>query len=1027
MSTLAVADPAPAGAQLPSKSAIAAAWLLGLLLLGGVVAVALHHGEISEFVRLLREIRPHWILLAVSLQTLSFMCASAVWQVALAYEGQDCRLGAIVRVMLIMLFANQAFPSAGLAGSLVAVRTLGRRRIPAALVVGAIVVGAVTTYAAYAIAVGVSIVLLRSYYAVNLTLLLAGAALAALVVAVPVGTIWFRTSLAPRFRSHVAARHPLASFLDVLASAPVDVLRQAGLWERELLLQFAGIALDSATLFVLLSAVGELPSPIVVFGSFVMASAVGNSVPLPAGVGAFEGSMVMLLRLGGTPIEAALAGTLLFRGLTVWLPMIPGFWYARQELPRRLSGVKRSRGIALVLLLIAAALALASRSPASPDGSLPLSILAYHRFGATVTDSTTVKTTTFRAQLEYLRQHRYRVVPLRTIVDSLAHATPGSSPIAPSVAITVDDGHESVFTDMLPLVREYGIPVTLFVYPSAISNAPYAMTWTQLDELRRTGLFDIQSHTYWHPNFKTEKRRLAADAYERFAIAQLRQPRDVLKQRLGIDATFVAWPFGIYDQELIALARQTGYVAGFSIDRRFVSAHDAVMALPRFVVTNGATGRAFAAMLPPETRGTAPEALVSGRTVDALTRAPVADAIVTAGDTTVRSNSTGAFSVAPGKATVLRVRAQGYARIDVAVSDFNRSREILLRRFVPKALYLSVYGIGSKPLRTAAMQLLESTELNAVVIDMKGDRGIVPYRSAVPLASEIGAQKVLTIDNLPELVASLHRAGVYTIARIVLFKDNLLAGSRPSLAVRRSDGSIFRDREHLAWANPFNRDVWAYNIALAVESARAGFDEIQFDYARLPDAKGLKYDVPWTESNREAAIEGFLSEARGALVPYNVFLAVDVFGYVCWNTDDTRIGQKVERLAGIVDYVSPMLYPSSFQYGIPGYRNPVQHPYEIVRLSLEQARKRTQLSPLHFRPWLQAFRDYAFGGAPFTAGEVRRQIAAAEDFGSAGWMLWNPHNRYSDSDLTVTTEAASDTGSLSGTCSRSRAVPRPSL
>jgi hypothetical protein len=158
--------------------------------------------------------------------------------------------------------------------------------------------------------------------------------------------------------------------------------------------------------------------------------------------------------------------------------------------------------------------------------------------------------------------------------------------------------------------------------------------------------------------------------------------------------------------------------------------------------------------------------------------------------------------------------------------------------------------------------------------------------------------------------------------------------------------------------------------------------------------------APWTEQNREAAIEGFLTEARKVLTPFNVFLAADVFGYVWWNRDDTRIGQRLDHLADIVDYVSPMLYPSSFQFGIPGYRNPVEHPYQIVRLSLEQARERTGRRPERFRPWLQAFRDYAFGGRAFTAADVRAQIKAAEEFGADGWMIWNPQNQYSAADFT---------------------------
>jgi hypothetical protein len=391
---------------------------------------------------------------------------------------------------------------------------------------------------------------------------------------------------------------------------------------------------------------------------------------------------------------------------------------------------------------------------------------------------------------------------------------------------------------------------------------------------------------------------------------------------------------------------------------------------------------------------------ISGRVLDAVTRTPIADAVVTVGDNGVRSDSHGVFIVDVLEAAVLRFRAQGYLRADVPVQRLRApDAHVPLQPFRPRALYLSVYGVGDKGLRSAALELLETTELNALVIDVKGDRGIVPYRSAIPLATDIGAQRVITIGDLRELVASLRDRGVYTIARIVVFKDNLLASGRPALAVRRRNGSVFRDREGLAWANPYGRDVWHYNIGVAMEAARAGFDEIQFDYARLPDATGLVYDTAWTEQNRGAAVEGFLEAARRMLTPFNVFLAVDIFGYVCWNLDDTGIGQKLERLAGIADYVSPMLYPSSFQFGIPGHRQPVEHPYQIVRLSLERARERTALPPVRFRPWLQAFRDYAFGGRPFTATEIRSQIDAAEDFGADGWMLWNPRNQYSAAGL----------------------------
>jgi hypothetical protein len=193
----------------------------------------------------------------------------------------------------------------------------------------------------------------------------------------------------------------------------------------------------------------------------------------------------------------------------------------------------------------------------------------------------------------------------------------------------------------------------------------------------------------------------------------------------------------------------------------------------------------------------------------------------------------------------------------------------------------------------------------------------------------------------------------------------------------------------------FCPEVQRYNIDLAVDSAKAGFDEIQFDYVRFPDAKGVEFSQPNTEDSRSKTITAFLSDAREKLIPYNVFLAADVFGYICWNKGDTGIGQRINDLMAPLDYISPMLYPSGFMYGIPNYRNPMEHPYEIVRFSLDRAKERTGLDPIRFRPWLQAFADYAFDKRQFTEKEIQAQITAAQSFGADGWLLWNPRNVYS--------------------------------
>src|SRR4029453_12579211 len=173
-----------------------------------------------------------------------------------------------------------------------------------------------------------------------------------------------------------------------------------------------------------------------------------------------------------------------------------------------LSSVAAVAALAIALLVLPEGSA--AHQPKAPV-ALEASILLYHRFGSVVHDSMTVRTGTFRTQLEYLKEHKFPIVPLRTLVNYLLGK--GPAPPARAVVITVDDGHASVFTEMLPLVREYRVPVTPLIYPSAISNASYAMKWDQLAELSHTGLVDIQSHTYWHPNFKTEKKRLSPDAY----------------------------------------------------------------------------------------------------------------------------------------------------------------------------------------------------------------------------------------------------------------------------------------------------------------------------------------------------------------------------------------------------------------------------------------------------------------------------------------------------------------------------------
>ena len=231
---------------------------------------------------------------------------------------------------------------------------------------------------------------------------------------------------------------------------------------------------------------------------------------------------------------------------------------------------------------------------ADPAG-VQVPILLYHRFGPVVADGMTVTNAVFESHLTYLRDNGYTVIPLRQLVDY--YLRKGPPPPSRSVVIVADDGHRSVYTDMYPLARKYHIPVTLFIYPSAISNASYAMTWDQLRELKKSGLFDFQSHTYWHPNFKRDKKKLSPSEYERSVEMQLRKSKGRLEKELGVKVDMLAWPFGLYDEELIGKASASGYVAAFTIERHHTSASDNLMTLPRYLMINADKGKTFEAIL----------------------------------------------------------------------------------------------------------------------------------------------------------------------------------------------------------------------------------------------------------------------------------------------------------------------------------------------------------------------------------------------------------------------------------------------
>ncbi|MBU5612695.1 polysaccharide deacetylase family protein [Geomonas azotofigens] len=263
----------------------------------------------------------------------------------------------------------------------------------------------------------------------------------------------------------------------------------------------------------------------------------------------------------------------------------------------------------LLLLLAVALLAVPgaqattpAAKPAQPAASqgVNVPILLYHRFGPTVADGMTIKTSVFEEHLKYLRDNGYTVIPLKKLVDY--YLKKGPAPAPKSVVIVEDDAHKSVYSDMLPLAKKYNVPVTVFVYPSAISNAKYAMTWEQLKTLQKNG-FDIQSHTFWHPNFKRDKKKMAPAEFEKSVQIQLKKSKARLEEKLGTKVDLLAWPFGIYDDYLLKKAAEAGYVATFTIEAHHAGPSDVAMKLPRYLLINADQGKSFARIV----EGTAPK------------------------------------------------------------------------------------------------------------------------------------------------------------------------------------------------------------------------------------------------------------------------------------------------------------------------------------------------------------------------------------------------------------------------------------
>ena len=317
-----------------------------------------------------------------------------------------------------------------------------------------------------------------------------------------------------------------------------------------------------------------------------------------------------------------------------------------------------------------------------------------------------------------------------------------------------------------------------------------------------------------------------------------------------------------------------------------------------------------------------------------------------------------------------------------------------------RGLYVNRWvALGSKLNRL--IEVARTTEINALVIDVKDDRGFVLYRSRVPLAREIGADTAdghwMSATRLRAVLDTMTAHGIYPIARIVVAKDPLLAEKKLDLAIKRkSDLKSWLDKNGKPWLDPHQPAVWQYAADLAREAYDLGFSEVQFDYVRFPDEKRLVTETVYPLANgrvRAQVIREKLGFLRKTLKPHGIRVTADVFGLTATDTTDMGIGQRWEMFVDQVDAVLPMVYPSHFARGTYKLRNPNARPYETIDHVLKDAIARSKpiTNAAQIIPWYQ---DFTLGPPHYYAEQVRAQMKAGYDNGFQSWILWNPRSDY---------------------------------
>lgn len=336
-----------------------------------------------------------------------------------------------------------------------------------------------------------------------------------------------------------------------------------------------------------------------------------------------------------------------------------------------------------------------------------------------------------------------------------------------------------------------------------------------------------------------------------------------------------------------------------------------------------------------------------------------------------------------------------------------------------KAIYMSQCVVGTPGFRKKLADLVDTTELNSIIIDIKDFSGTISFPTQSPLLTP-ASMKGCGAKDMREFVASLHEKNIYVIGRITVFQDPFYTKAHPEQAVQSKKGGVWKDRKGLSFIDVSSKGYWDVVVQLSKESYELGFDELNYDYIRYP-SDGDMSDASYINQNKQEALEMFFKYLHEQVSPLGVVMSADLFGMTTVAYDDMGIGQILERALPYFDYIAPMVYPSHFAKNFNGYADPNKNVYGVIEHSMSEAVQRVEATTTRIaligaepiastsprlykkpayprtklRPWLQ---DFSYGGT-YGSKEVRDQIQATYDVGLNSWMLWSPSNKYTSSAL----------------------------